>query len=104
MGALGSGDARAVVIDDEPHLGAVGLDGCAHMHGSVGSSSPADIPPACTETVASGRSCGFSTCSSAPDPVSTTTRPFVVSGESANEKVSVEPAYHVRLEIFCTAW
>ena len=39
-----------------------------------------------------------------PDPVSTTTRPFVVSGESANEKVSVEPAYHVRLEIFCTAW
>ena len=27
-----------------------------------------------------------------------------VSGESANEKVSVEPAYHVRLETFWTAW
>jgi hypothetical protein len=36
--------------------------------------------------------------------VSTTTIPFADSGESAKEKVSVEPAYHVRFDTFWNAW
>ena len=71
---------------------------------TASTSSPADMPAAATASVASGRSRGFSTCSTRPASVSITTMPFAASGESANENVSVEPAYQVRLETFWNAW